>query len=75
MIKEKSSSKQRKTLIKQSVGVDQDEMFLELALPKREELLALQRIDLDINPPVLVQLPNDDKATTETSKPYKQARK
>lgn len=58
---------------KQFKGMDQDEMLLELAYQKREELLkSYKELDLDINPLVLVQLPNDDKATTETSNTNKQ---
>lgn len=58
---------------KQFKGMDQDEMLLELAYQKREELLKYYKeLDLDINPLVLVQLPNDDKATTETSNTNKQ---
>lgn len=48
-------------------GMDQTEILLELAYRKREELLAAYRaIGVDINPLVLVQLPNDDVATAET---------
>lgn len=58
---------------KQFKGMDQDEMLLELAYQKREELLQYYKeLGLDINPLVLVQLPNDDKATTETSNINKQ---
>lgn len=58
---------------KQLKGMDQDEMLLELAYQKREELLKYYKeLDLDINPLVLVQLPNDDKATNETSNTNKQ---
>lgn len=55
-------------------GMDQDNILLELAYQKREELLAYYKIlNLDINPLVLIQLPNDDKATTETSNTNKQS--
>ncbi len=58
---------------KQFKGMDQDEILLELAYQKREELLAYYKeLNLDINPLVLIQLPNDDKATTETSNTNKQ---
>ena len=58
---------------KQFKGMDQDEILLELAYQKREELLKYYKeLDLDINPLVLIQLPNDDKATTETSNTNKQ---
>jgi len=37
--------------------------MIELAFNKREELKAdYEKMDLDINPLVLIQLPNDDKA-------------
>lgn len=58
---------------KQFKGMDQDEILLELAYQKREELLSYyKKLDLDINPLVLIQLPNDDKATNETSNTNKQ---
>ena len=58
---------------KQFKGMDQDEMLLELAYRKRDELLKYYKeLDFDINPLILVQLPNDDKATTETSNTNKQ---
>jgi type III restriction enzyme len=53
---------------RQFKGMDQDEILLELALHKREELLQYYKnLKIDINPLVLIQLPNDDKATDETS--------
>lgn len=58
---------------KQFKGMDQDEILLELALQKREELLSYYKsLKIDINPLVLIQLPNDDKATVETSNTNKQ---
>ncbi len=55
-------------------GMDQDNILLELAYQKREELLKYYKnLDLEINPLVLIQLPNDDKATTETNDINKQA--
>jgi len=58
---------------KQFKRMDQDEILLELAYQKREELLQYYKeLELDINPLVLVQLPNDDKATNETSNTNKQ---
>lgn len=58
---------------KQFKEMDQDEILLELAFMKREELLKYYKeLNLDINPLVLIQLPNDDKATTETSNTNKQ---
>ncbi len=48
-------------------GMDQDEMLLELAYTKREELVGHYKdLNLDINPLVLIQLPNDDNARTNT---------
>ncbi len=58
---------------KQFKNVDQDEILLELAFQKREELLKYYKaLKLDINPLVLIQLPNDDRATTETTTINKQ---
>lgn len=58
---------------KQFKVMDQDEVLLELAYQKREELISYYKdLEIDINPLVLVQLPNDDKATTETSNTNKQ---
>jgi type III restriction enzyme len=52
---------------KQFRGVDQDEILLELAYQKREELLLYyKKLGIDINPLVLIQLPNDDNARTNT---------
>ncbi len=48
--------------------LDQDDMLLELAYNKRKELVALYKeIGAEVNPLVLIQLPNDDQATTETN--------
>jgi type III restriction enzyme len=58
---------------KQFKGMDQDEILLELAYQKREELVSYyNNLKIDINPLVLVQLPNDDKASIETSNTNKQ---
>ena len=47
---------------------NQDEILLELAWQKRSELLQHYKdIGENINPLVLIQLPNDDKATKETN--------
>ncbi len=47
---------------------NQDEILLELAWRKRSELLRHYKdIGENINPLVLIQLPNDDKATKETN--------
>jgi type III restriction enzyme len=49
-------------------GMDQDQVLLELAYQKREELLSYyKKLGIDINPLVLIQLPNDDQATSETT--------
>lgn len=54
--------------------LDQDEMLLELAYNKRQELLTLYKdTKTEVNPLVLIQLPNDDQATKETSGTTKQA--
>jgi type III restriction enzyme len=68
LIKEKIVFQTEEDLIqKRFKGMDQTEILLELAYRKREELLAAYRaLGLDINPLVLVQLPNDDIATAET---------
>ena len=48
-------------------------MLLELAFNKRKELIELYKdVKADINPLVLIQLPNDDQATKETSDTTKQ---
>ncbi len=58
---------------KQFKGMDQNNILLELAIQKREELLKhYEELKLDINPLVLIQLPNDDRATSETSNTNKQ---
>lgn len=54
--------------------LDQDEMLLELAYNKRHELIELYKdIGAEVNPLVLIQLPNDDQATKETAGTNKQA--
>lgn len=58
---------------KQFKSMDQDDILLELAYQKREELLKYYKaLNIEINPLVLIQLPNDDRATTETSNTNKQ---
>lgn len=58
---------------KQFKSMDQDTILLELAYQKREELLAYYKeLRIDINPLVLIQLPNDDRATAETNHVSKQ---
>ncbi len=54
--------------------LDQDELLLELAYNKREEIVKLYKdIKAEVNPLVLIQLPNDDQATKETGGTTKQA--
>jgi type III restriction enzyme len=54
-------------------GKDQDEILFELAYNKRIELLKLYReVGQNINPLVLIQLPNDDQAISETNLTNKQ---
>lgn len=54
-------------------GVDQDEILMSLAFNKRQELVSYyKQLGLEINPLVLVQLPNDDKADKTTSATTKQ---
>lgn len=52
--------------VKQYSGRDQDEMLIELAIKKREELVAeYKKYNLNVNPLVLIQLPNDDSKLLE----------
>lgn len=54
--------------------LDQDELLLELAYNKRQEIVKLYKdIKVEVNPLVLIQLPNDDQATKETGGTTKQA--
>jgi len=54
--------------------LDQDEILLELAFNKRKELIELYKdLKMEVNPLVLIQLPNDDQATKETGGTTKQA--
>lgn len=54
--------------------LDQDEILLELAYNKRQELIKLYKdLKAEVNPLVLIQLPNDDQATKETGGTTKQA--
>lgn len=53
---------------KQFKGMGQNEILLELAFDKRLELLSFyKKLNTDINPLVLIQLPNDDQATAQTN--------
>ncbi len=54
-------------------GRDQDEMLLEMAIEKRNELVdEYKRHHLNINPLVLIQLPNDDHKLLEQGFPTKE---
>lgn len=58
---------------KSSKKLDQDEILLELAYNKRLELVNLyKQLGIEVNPLVLIQLPNDDQASAETSDTNKQ---
>jgi type III restriction enzyme len=74
LIKEKIVFQTEEDLGQKSVKkLDQDEMLLELAYSKREELVGLYKeTNVQVNPLVLIQLPNDDQATKETSGTTKQ---
>lgn len=74
LIKEKIIFQTEDDLEQKSVKkLDQDEMLLELAYNKREEIVDLYKeIGVEVNPLVLIQLPNDDQATKETSGTTKQ---
>jgi type III restriction enzyme len=54
-------------------GVDQDEILVSLAFNKRNEIVSFYKeLNIEINPLVLIQLPNDDKADKTTSGSTKQ---
>jgi len=54
--------------------LDQDELLLELAYNRRQEIIKLYKdIKVEVHPLVLIQLPNDDQATKETGGTTKQA--
>lgn len=74
LIKEKIIFQTKEDLEEKSVKkLDQDEMLLELAYAKRLELVELyKKLGVEVNPLVLIQLPNDDQATKETSDTNKQ---
>jgi len=55
-------------------GIDQDEILLELAYQKRLELIEhYKEIGIEVNPLVMIQLPNDDQAGKDTTTDNKQA--
>ena len=68
LIKEKIITQTKEDLDKLTKKeIDQDRILLELAFNKRLELQnGYKELDLEINPLVLVQLPNDDHARKET---------
>src|SRR3989344_2377110 len=74
LIKEKSIFQTEEDLRQKTVKkLDQDEMLLELAYSKRLELIELyKKLGVEVNPLVLIQLPNDDQATKETGDTTKQ---
>ncbi len=74
LIKEKIVFQTEEDLEQKAVKkLDQDEMLLELAYNKRMELVVLYKeLGAEVNPLVLIQLPNDDQATKETSDANKQ---
>jgi type III restriction enzyme len=54
-------------------GMDQDEILITLAFNKRKELVEhYKSLGIEINPLVLIQLPNDDKADKNTTTLTKQ---
>jgi type III restriction enzyme len=68
LIKEKIVTQAKEDLDKLTIKeIDQDLILLELAFNKRLELQKLYHdLGLEINPLVLIQLPNDDQARKET---------
>jgi type III restriction enzyme len=54
-------------------GVDQDQILLELAFQKRQDLIKqYKKIGVEVNPLVMIQLPNDDQAGKDTTTTNKQ---
>jgi type III restriction enzyme len=68
LIKEKILTQTKEDIERQEkTEIDQDYLLLTLALNKRGELLEYYtNLNLKINPLVLIQLPNDDRARSET---------
>lgn len=55
-------------------GIDQDEILLELAYQKRLDLIKqYKNIGVEVNPLVMIQLPNDDQVSKDTTTTNKQA--
>lgn len=74
LIKEKIIFQTEEDLAQKSLKkLDQDDILLELAYNKRQELIKLYKdIGVEVNPLVLIQLPNDDQVTKETNGTTKQ---
>ncbi len=74
LIKEKTIFQTEEDLKRpEFVGMDQDDILLTLAFNKRAELVSYYKeLKIDINPLVLIQLPNDDKASKGSSGTTKQ---
>ncbi len=54
-------------------GMDQDEILLELAFQKRQDLIKYyKKLGVEVNPLVMIQLPNDDQAGKDTTTINKQ---
>lgn len=74
LIKEKIIFQTKEDLGRKDIKqLDQDDLLLELAYDKRLELIKLYKdLKAEVNPLVLIQLPNDDQATKETGGTTKQ---
>ncbi len=54
-------------------GIDQDEILLELAYQKRQDLIKhYKTLGVEVNPLIMIQLPNDDQANKDTTTTNKQ---
>ena len=72
LIKEKILTQTKEDLL-QHKGKDQDELLLDLAIEKRNEIKAeFRALGKDVNPLVLIQLPNDDKKLIEQGQKTKE---
>jgi type III restriction enzyme len=72
LIKEKIVFQTKEDLEK-SKGMNDSEALLTLAFDKRKELVSYyKKLKIDINPLVLIQLPNDDRVSKETENTTKQ---
>jgi type III restriction enzyme len=74
LIKEKIIFQTEEDLDKKGLkGMDQDDLLLELAYQKRQDIVEhYKSIDVEVNPLVMIQLPNDDRAGKETTAINKQ---